>query len=77
MGAELPTLSLPDRNWKEIDQRIPQKGMLVKYRTAYYQMLGYLNETGRWMAVDGLEESLPVKAWREIVDPPSSWPEIA
>ena len=54
------------------DQELFDK--LVKYRTAHYQMLGYVDVTGQWMASDGKEETLPVRAWREIAET-VGWPE--
>lgn len=74
MGAEVSTFVLPDRTWKVAERIMPEAGKLVKYRTALYQMLGYVDLTGHWMASDGKEETLPVRAWREIADP-VGWPE--
>jgi hypothetical protein len=38
----------------------------VLYRTAFYQMLGYINQLGHWIGGDGQEESFPVQWWREV-----------
>lgn len=76
MGAQLSTFVMPDATWKVADEIMPESGKLVKYRTARYQMLGYVDVTGQWIATDGQEETLPVKAWREIVAT-VSWPERA
>jgi hypothetical protein len=75
MNLEVPTFALPDPTWKVVDAHLPKPGKLVKYRTALYQLLGYVDLTGRWVATDGREEQLPVKAWREISDPLSISPE--
>ncbi|HTG45845.1 MAG TPA: hypothetical protein VK633_15095 [Verrucomicrobiae bacterium] len=73
--AELTTLSPPDRSWKGVIEKSPPPGRLVLYRTAYYQMMGYLNRVGCWMGSDGKEEDLPVMWWRDIQDDTPSWPE--
>lgn len=75
MNSELPTFAVPDPSWKVAESNPPRVGTLVKYRTAFYQMFGYRDVTGRWIATDGTEEQLPVQSWREILDPVSSWPE--
>lgn len=77
MGAENSKFAVPDATWNVADLSMPARGRVVKYRTAYYQMMGYVNSFGHWVATDGAEETLPVKAWREIVDPLPSWPERA
>lgn len=75
MIAEAPTFAVPDPSWKVADTSLPKARTLVKYRTALYQMLGYVDLTGRWVGTDGQEERLPVKAWREISEPIAIWPE--
>lgn len=75
MNSELPTFAAPDPTWKPADSNPPKSGTLVKYRTALYQMFGYLDAAGQWIATDGRQEALPVKTWREIIDPASAWPE--
>lgn len=75
MNSELPTFAAPDSTWKSAESTLPKSGTLVKYRTALYQMFGYLDITGQWIATDGMQETLPVKTWREIVEPASAWPE--
>lgn len=80
MKTEMPTLgvstfAVPDASWKVADANPPKAGTLVKYRTAYYQMFGYMDATGRWVATDGTQEELPVQSWREIFDPITNWPE--
>jgi len=75
MEVDSTHFALPDPSWKVAESDLPRAGILVKYRTALYQMFGYINACGRWMALDGMEESLPVKSWREITDPTSNWPE--
>ena len=77
MDSEPQNFAMPDASWKVTETDLPRSGMLVKYRTALYQMFGYLDMTGRWIATDGREELLPVKAWREISDCVSPWPERA
>ena len=62
----LPVLAPPDESWKEAREDAPPSGKLVLYRTAYYQMMGYLNRLGRWIGSDGEEESFPVQWWREV-----------
>ena len=57
-----------------VERSLPQAGTLVKYRTAFYQMLGYMDDNGRWVGTDGFEEALPVQAWR-FIHLPVSWPE--
>ena len=75
MGAQGSTFALPDATWNVVERCLPQAGTLVRYRTAVYQMLGYLDRTGQWMGMDGYEERLPVQAWRTIYQPPTNWPE--
>jgi hypothetical protein len=75
MGAESLKFAVPDATWNVADRAMPTRGKLVKYRTASYQMLGYVDTLGRWVATDGMEEPLPVKSWRDIVDPLPTWPE--
>jgi hypothetical protein len=74
MGAEKSSFAMPDATWNVVERSLPKSGTLVKYRTALYQMLGYRDQTGHWVAMDGYEETLPVKAWRAIYQP-VSWPE--
>lgn len=69
--------AVPDASWKVAERSMPRTGTLVKYRTAQYQLLGYVDTSGRWVATDGTEELLPVQAWREITEPVSNWPERA
>jgi hypothetical protein len=75
MGRELTHFAVPDASWKAAEGNMPKQGMVVKYRTDLYQMLGYVDVTGRWVATDGAEERLPVKSWREIFDIETRWPE--
>jgi hypothetical protein len=75
MGAELSKFAVPDASWNVAERALPVKGKVVKYRTAHYQLLGYVDTLGRWVATDGTEEPLPVKAWRDITETNSSWPE--
>lgn len=75
MGAETLQFAVPDASWKVAEAGMPKAGTLVKYRTAQYQLLGYVNLTGRWVATDGAEELMPVKAWKEIGGSASTWPE--
>jgi hypothetical protein len=74
MGAER-SFALPDATWTVAEKSLPKTGTLVKYRTAFYQMLGYLDVSGQWVALDGCEETLPVQAWRLVHQPVSTWPE--
>jgi len=76
MGSEKSAFALPDATWTVVERSLPRTGTLVKYRTSRYQMLGYRDRTGRWVASDGFEETLPVKAWR-LIHQPVSWPERA
>lgn len=64
--ATLPPLTPPDSSWNGVSEFAPPSGRLVLYRTAYYQMLGYLNQLGRWTGTDGEEELFPVQWWREV-----------
>lgn len=75
MGAETLQFAVPDASWKVAEANMPKAGTLVKYRTAQYQLLGYVDLTGRWVATDGSEEMMPVKSWKEISVPASNWPE--
>jgi hypothetical protein len=75
MPAQLTEFAVPDASWKEAESSMPKAGTLVRYRTARYQLLGYLSGEGRWVALDGEEEMQPVKAWKEVHAPVSSWPE--
>jgi hypothetical protein len=78
MGANTTTnFALPDASWKVVETNPPKAGTLVKYRTAKYQMLGYVTFAGRWVATDGEEESEPVEAWKEVraEAKSSTWPE--
>jgi hypothetical protein len=77
MNPELPSFAVPDPGWIVAESNPPRAGTLVKYRTAVYQMLGYLDLNGRWIATDGQEEQLPVQSWREISDRAPRWPERA
>ena len=72
-AASLPTLSPPDEFWKGVTERVPPAGKLVLYRTAYYQMMGYINCLGRWIGSDGEEEAFEVQWWREIGEDLSIW----
>ncbi len=72
--ASLPKLSPPDHSWKGVNDKAPPSGKLVLYRTAYYQMMGYLNRFGRWIGSDGKEESFPVQWWREVGEELTLWP---
>jgi hypothetical protein len=74
MGAEISAFAMPDATWTVVERDLPRTGTLVKYRTAFYQMLGYRDVTGRWVASDGFEETLPVRTWR-FIHQPVSWPE--
>jgi hypothetical protein len=65
-AVSLPTLSPPDNSWNGVNQDGPPSGKPVLYRTAYYQMLGYMNLLGRWIGSDGEEELFPVIWWREV-----------
>ena len=76
MGAEKSAFTLPDATWNRVERSLPKTGTLVKYRTALYQMLGYRDIAGRWIATDGFEEALPVKAWT-LIHQPVRWPERA
>jgi hypothetical protein len=75
MGAERSSFAMPDATWNVVERSLPKEGTLVKYRTALYQMLGYRDRFGHWMAMDGNEEPLPVRTWRLIHLPISNWPE--
>jgi hypothetical protein len=75
MGADKTSFAMPDATWNVVERSLPRTGTLVKYRTALYQMLGYRDRSGHWVAMDGHEETLPVKAWRSIHQPISNWPE--
>lgn len=75
MNTDLTHFAVPDASWKVTEANLPKIGTLVKYRTAQYQLLGYVNLAGQWMATDGAEELMPVKAWQEISAPGSNWPE--
>ena len=76
MSAQLITdFALPDASWKEAQTSVPKAGELVRYRTAQYQLFGYLTGEGRWVAIDGEEEAQPVRAWKEVHAPASTWPE--
>ena len=75
MGADKSSFALPDATWNVVERSLPNAGTLVKYRTSLYQMLGYRDRSGHWVAMDGCEETLPVKAWRLIHEPASNWPE--
>lgn len=68
--ASLPVISSPDGSWKPVAQYAPPSGKLVLYRTAYYQMLGYVDCMGRWMGSDGKAEELPVQWWRDVGEEP-------
>jgi hypothetical protein len=61
-----PELSASDSPWCSTEAQTPDTFRLVRYRTAYYQMIGYLDRLGRWMASDGMQESLPVELWQEL-----------
>ncbi|HEV8541169.1 MAG TPA: hypothetical protein VGR78_02145 [Verrucomicrobiae bacterium] len=73
--TDLPALSPPGKNWKEASAKTPAVGEIVLYRTAYYQMPGYIDTFGRWVAMDGQEEEHSVRWWREFKQKPTSWPE--
>ena len=76
MPAQLITeFAVPDASWKEAETSVPKAGTLVRYRTAQYQLFGYLTGEGRWVAIDGEEEVQQVKAWKEVHAPVSTWPE--
>jgi len=76
MGADTTNFAVPDASWNAVETNPPKAGTLVKYRTASYQMLGYVTFSGRWVATDGAEESQPVKAWKEVgASLNSNWPE--
>lgn len=75
MGAQSSTFALPDATWNMVGNVLPQAGTLVRYRTAVYQMLGYVDRSGRWMGMDGHEETQPVEAWSSLYRAVSSWPE--
>ena len=75
MGEDVTKFAVPDASWKVAEANMPKAGTLVKYRTAHYQLLGYVDLSGRWVATDGAEELMPVKAWKEIHAPTSIWPE--
>jgi hypothetical protein len=70
----LPALLPPDQTWQGVADRIPPTGTLVLYRTAYYQMMGYVNRLGLWIGSDGEEEAFPVQWWREIGGDLARWP---
>ena len=55
MAAQLTEFAVPDASWKEAESSMPKAGTLVKYRTARYQLLGYVSGEGRWVALDGEE----------------------
>jgi hypothetical protein len=65
-ATPLPTLAPPDPSWKGVSEQAPPSGRVVLYRTAFYQMLGYINQLGHWIGGDGQEESFPVQWWREV-----------
>jgi hypothetical protein len=77
MGANTTNFAVPDASWKAAETNPPKAGTLVKYRTASYQMLGYVTFNGHWVATDGVEELQPVKAWKEVgaAVSASNWPE--
>jgi hypothetical protein len=75
MPAQLTHFAVPDASWKEAETSMPKAGTLVRYRTAQYQLLGYLTGEGRWVAIDGAEEVQPVRSWKEVHAPVSAWPE--
>jgi hypothetical protein len=78
MGANTTTnFVIPDASWKIVETNPPKAGTLVRYRTARYQMLGYVTFSGHWVATDGEEESQRVEAWKEVGAPAnkSAWPE--
>lgn len=64
--ACLPRLAPPDASWRDANGVVPPSGKLVSYRTAYYQMTGYVNAHGHWVGYDGMEEHLKVEWWREL-----------
>ena len=64
--ADLPPLAPPDCSWQFWGTTPPPSGKMVRYRTAYYQMLGYMTQLGEWMGLDGQPEELPVKWWRAL-----------
>lgn len=77
MGANTTNFAIPDASWAAAETNPPKAGTLVKYRTASYQMLGYVTFDGRWVATDGAEELQPVKAWKEVgaAVRTNNWPE--
>jgi hypothetical protein len=75
MPAQLTQFAVPDASWKEAETNMPKAGTLVRYRTAQYQLLGYVSAEGRWVAIDGAEEVQPVRSWKEVHAPVSTWPE--
>jgi hypothetical protein len=75
MGANMQSFVMPDPAWVVTAQNLPKAGTLVKYRTASYQCLGYMNVSGRWVDLDGTEEPRRVESWRTIHDEAPRWPE--
>jgi hypothetical protein len=73
--TELPALAPPDKSWKQVAAKAPTVGEIVWYRTAYYRMPGYIDTSGRWLAMDGQEEEHPVQWWREFKQKVTAWPE--
>jgi hypothetical protein len=65
-AVELPILGTPDLSWNVVSEQAPPSGRVILYRTAFYQMMGYLNRFGQWVGSDGQEEAFPVQWWREV-----------
>jgi hypothetical protein len=55
-----------ESSWHVVEDSAPPIARVVVYRTAAYQMTGYFNRSGRWVGMDGIPETQPVKWWRPI-----------
>jgi hypothetical protein len=58
--------SEPEFAWEVAAAKTPPTGRVVVYRTARYQMVGYVDWFGRWMGSDGIAEDMAVQWWRDI-----------
>ena len=54
------------QGWVKVTERLPQPGVLVRYRTKTFTYAGHLDGRGKWVDHKGRPEPAEVIEWQEL-----------
>ena len=52
--------------WIKVSDRLPERGVLVRYRTRTFKYAGHVDSKGQWFDQKGREEKTEVIEWSEL-----------